>query len=431
VRRLLGLGALVALGLLVLAPSAFAASTAPTPVPTPPPRTGMSVPGALCAFSDPQLAELSGLAVDRQDSRWAISGSGSSVRVYGLGTGCSVRTVVAAAVDPYDLQDMAIAPDGQLLLADIGDPSRGRSTVAVITLGSPGRPTVHRLRYSDGPHDAKAILLGADGVPLIVTAELNGPAGVYRPEQPLTTVPGDRPSDVVPLRKVGEVVLPASDTQGGPAGGATIITGGATTADGKVAALRTYTDAWLFAAPDGDLASALARRPVRVPLPGEPKGEAIAFDAKGDLLAGSASSSGSTGELVQVPAAAALADGTSPRSESWAAAPGAGVSAPAERAAPSSPRRWLLFGGAGALFVVAVVVVIVGLTAARHESWGEGPPRRPGGQRGRPRPGPPYGPHPSPPYGPSSGLPFGQRPDPRPGSPPGMPLNRPTGPWRP
>jgi hypothetical protein len=423
VRRLFGLGALVALGLVVLTPSAFAANTAPTPVPTPPPRTGMSTPGALCTFSDPQLAELSGLAVDRQSNRWAISGSGSSVRVYGLGTGCSVRTVVAAALDPYDLQDLAIAPDGQLWLADIGDSARSRTTVAVITLGSPGRPTVHRLRYPDGPHDAKAMLLGADGVPLIVTAELNGPAGVYRLEQPLTTAPGNKPSDAVPLRKVGEVVLPASDTQGGPAGGGTIITGGATTADGKVAALRTYADAWLFAAPDGDLAAALARRPVRVPLPGEPNGEAIAFDAKGDLLAGSASSSGSIGELIQVPGAAALASGTSPRPESWAAAPGAGVSVPAQRAERSSLRRWLLFGGAGALLVVAVVVVIVGLMAARRrESWGEGPLRRPGGQRGGPRPGPPYGP--------SSGPPFGRRPGPPSGPPPGMPPNWPPSPWR-
>jgi 1-acyl-sn-glycerol-3-phosphate acyltransferase len=54
-----------------------------------------------------------------------------------------------------------------------------------------------------------------------------------------------------------------------------------------VVALRTYTDAYVYAAPDGDVLAALQRQPVRIPLPGEKQGEAIAFDPDGTLLSGS------------------------------------------------------------------------------------------------------------------------------------------------
>src|SRR5207237_1742002 len=78
-------------------------------------------------------------------------------------------------------------------------------------------------------------------------------------------------------------------TQGGPVGsfGSVLVTGGATSADGTVVALRTYTDAYLYAAPDGDVPAALQRTPMRIPLPGEKQGEAIAFDPDGTLLSGS------------------------------------------------------------------------------------------------------------------------------------------------
>ncbi|XGU20039.1 hypothetical protein ACETU7_01750 [Rhodococcus sp. 3Y1] len=65
------------------------------------------------------------------------------------------------------------------------------------------------------------------------------------------------------------------------------VTGGAVSKDGTVVALRTYTDAYLYAAPDGDVVKALNTNPIRVPLPDEPQGEAIAFDAAGDLISGS------------------------------------------------------------------------------------------------------------------------------------------------
>ena len=65
-----------------------------------------------------------------------------------------------------------------------------------------------------------------------------------------------------------------------------LVTGGAVSADGHVMALRTYTDAYVYSAPDGDVLAALKRTPVRVPLPGEKQGEAIAFQPDGTLVVG-------------------------------------------------------------------------------------------------------------------------------------------------
>jgi hypothetical protein len=57
----------------------------------------------------------------------------------------------------------------------------------------------------------------------------------------------------------------------------------------------------------GDVVAALRGRPVQVPLPGEPQGEALAFTADGTLLSGSETRGGVPGELRAVPGAATLA----------------------------------------------------------------------------------------------------------------------------
>ncbi|WFR71472.1 hypothetical protein P9209_21400 [Prescottella defluvii] len=78
--------------------------------------------------------------------------------------------------------------------------------------------------------------------------------------------------------------LGPAHTPGGPVpvGGSTLVTGGAVSADGTVAALRTYTDVYLYSAPDGNLVRALTTTtPVRVALPNQPQGEAIAFTPDG------------------------------------------------------------------------------------------------------------------------------------------------------
>ncbi|MGW5054411.1 hypothetical protein [Actinokineospora sp. NPDC004072] len=233
-----------------------------------------------CVLSDERLAEVSGAAADGE--HWyVVNDGGRTSTVYVLNRDCSVADVISGPTDPYDVEDLARAADGTLWLADTGDNKQARETVALISLTPAGKSTVHRLTYPDGPKDTEALLLSRDGVPHLVTKNPFGTAGIYRPVRALSS-PGP-----TPMEQVGSITLRSTDTPGGPvptAVGSVVVTGGAVSPDGTLVALRTYTDAYVYAAPDGDVLAALKREPVRVPLPDEPQGEAIAIEPDGTLV---------------------------------------------------------------------------------------------------------------------------------------------------
>jgi hypothetical protein len=206
-----------------------------------------------------------------------------------------------AAVDPYDPEDMAVAADGTVWLADTGDNTATRTTVALLALRPDGSTGVYRLTYPDGPHDAEALLLAPDGTPYVVTKELLGASGVYSPTSALVN------GGTVALAKVATVNLTFTGTAGGPRGrtGQLLITGGAVAPDGLHLALRTYTDAYVWPLAGNDVVGALAAAPVRIPLPESPQGEAISFSADNlTLLVGSESL---PSDLTRVPLTAELA----------------------------------------------------------------------------------------------------------------------------
>ncbi len=334
------------------------------------PAAPVPAPVERCTVDDPRLAELSGLAVV-DGAVWTMADGGRRVDLHRLDPAtCAVVETRTAAVNPYDAEDLAAGPDGSLWVGDTGDNERRRETVAVIVVPAEGPPRLHRLAYPDGPHDAEALLVDARGVPTVVTKEI-GTAGIYRPEVALT---GPGP---VPLVRVGDVALPPSDTPGGPIGGlgSRTVTGGAVSADGRVVALRTYTDAWLFAVPDGSgsdgepgaVAAALRGTPVRVPLPDEPQGEAVAFTADGTLLSGSESRGGVAGRIRAVPDAAALAASavTTGTRQTPARDPVADGPPAAPAAAAENPEWRPAAIGAAALVVVLGMLVVA---MARHSA---------------------------------------------------------------
>lgn len=256
-----------------------------------------------CRYTDKRLKELSGLASDGK--RWyAMADGGSRLQVLVLTPDCKVERAITNATDPFDVEDLARAADGTLWLADTGDNGKKRDNIALHALTPNGKATLYRLTYPDGPHDAEALLLDRKGTPYIVTKEPFAPAGIYRPSKALTA-PGP-----TALEKVGTIRITTTSTPGGPVGGigSVLVTGGAVNQDGTMAALRTYTDALLFPAPDGDLAEALKRDPVRVPLPNESQGEAIAFEPDGTLLSGSEEMD----PIRAVPGAVKFASGNAP-----------------------------------------------------------------------------------------------------------------------
>jgi hypothetical protein len=266
---------------------------------------------------------------------------------------CAVLETRTADIDPADTEDLAWGPDGELWVGDVGDNDRRRESVAVIVLPQGGAARLHRLSYPDGPHDAEALLVDGSGRPVIVTKDA-GSAGIYRTE--------GRPDGAgpTPLVRVGELRLPVSDTPGGPLGelGSRVVTGAAAGADGRVVALRSYTDGWLYRVPDGDVAAALGGVPVRVPLPGEPQGEAIAFEPDGTLVSGSETRGGLPGEIRAVAGAAGLvvepADAAA-----RPPTPDPGTGSPAPRPEGATP-EWLPAAiGAGVLAALLLSVVLV------------------------------------------------------------------------
>jgi hypothetical protein len=246
--------------------------SAPHPAAADPART-------LCTIRDQRIDESSGLAASA-DRLWTINDGGTRLQVFELDRSCRVLRAIEAGIDPYDVEDLARARDGTFWLADIGDNGLNRSTVALERLRPDGSATLFRLTYPDGPHDAETVLLTPSGQLFIATKEPLA-SNVYTPAGPLSAA---RPT---PLRKVASTGFLPTGTAGGPAGaaGQVVVTGGAVSPDGRTVVLRTYTDAYVWSAPDGDVAAAISsgeRR--RIPLPPTAQGEAVTFTPDGRSL---------------------------------------------------------------------------------------------------------------------------------------------------
>jgi hypothetical protein len=273
-------------------------------------------PVTRCSITDPRLPELSGLATAGQ-TLLAMNDGGDATTVYVLDAACAVGEVRSAVVDPYDPEDLALAPDGTIWLADTGDNRQDRATVAMIGMRPDGSTSLTRLTYPDGAHDAEALLLAPDGTPYLVTKEVLGASAVYRPDAPLVD------GATLTMSKVATVGFTLTGTPGGPVGraGQLLVTGGAVSGDGQRIALRTYTDAYVWPLEGSDVVAALRGAPVRVPLPASPQGEAISFAANGRDLVVSGEGLPAVVTLVPVDGPVAPAAATGPADSVPAATP--------------------------------------------------------------------------------------------------------------
>ena len=340
---------------LVVLAAALLPGFAPAPVsaeePTPATTPAATAAGTvLCRISDPRLAELSGLVVVGE-RMLAVSDGGDAVTVLILDRSCAVADERTAAVDPYDPEDLALSADGTVWVADTGDNDAKRSTVALHALRADGTDELFRLTYPDGPHDAEALLVAPDGTPYLVTKEVMGASKVYRPVAALVD------GATVGLEQVANVNITLTGTPGGPVGraGQLMVTGGAVSGDGRLLALRTYTDAYLWPLAGSDVSAALEAAPVRIPLPASPQGEAISFaaDNRGLVIA----SEGSPTDVVAVSTTEPLA----PVAQQLAAADGS-AAADVLGGKPSLFTSALI-----AAFAATLVVWLGGLLRRRRE----------------------------------------------------------------
>lgn len=274
----------------------------PSPTPSSPAEAEVEVPPAvpgenICTIVDWRMQELSGL-VALDDGGYIVINDGTQSwqgwPIFLLGPECQpVGEIYYTGDGTFDPEDLAYDRAGGVLwVADIGDNAAGgtgegqpRPTVALwrVELTGDRTPVIHRFAYPDGAHDAEALVLDGDGMPLIITKEV-GAAGIYRPVS--DPVPNNPHEQAVPLERVGEFSPP--DTGAEHAFGRLarlVITGGATAPDGSRVVLRTYTDAFEFDVTDGDVAAAITDGTPRItPLPDEPLGEAITYSPDGETF---------------------------------------------------------------------------------------------------------------------------------------------------
>ncbi|MET7423784.1 hypothetical protein [Dactylosporangium sp. NPDC005555] len=278
-------GAVTSLFLGLAAPAA----AAPTPAAT----TGQaSTEGAgqtVCTPDSSKINEISGL-VATATGFYAINDSapaGGKARIFTLDAACKVvGTPVNYDPTARDPEDLAMDKNETLWIADIGDNTEAaggsaaaRPTVAVWTLAKGAKaPVINRLAYPDGKkRDAEAMLLGGDGLPIIITKD---PVGeVWVPEGPLqpNTTKG------VKLKQVGTFAPQETKTPNPLAFlGWKAITGAASSPDGTRVVIRTYSDAYEFDVQGGDVIKAITTGKPRItPLPNEARGEAITYSTDG------------------------------------------------------------------------------------------------------------------------------------------------------
>ncbi len=249
-----------------------------------------AAPRALFALADPRLAEVSGLAVGQRNPGllYVQNDSGDAARFFALdaGTGAVRAECDVPGASNHDWEDLATGPSAagrpSVWLADIGDNDSQRSQVELYRVDEPGivgdtcsvgRPDVWRLRYPDGPHDAESLLV--DPIrhrEYLVTKQLLGRSEVFQ-------VPNTPSTAVQTLATIGTVDFRLTGTPGGPNPvGELTATGASMSADGRLLAIRTYTDAYLWPVVGGDVAAALSHAPSVLALPAQPQGEGIAID---------------------------------------------------------------------------------------------------------------------------------------------------------
>jgi hypothetical protein len=179
-----------------------------------------------------------------------------------------VRVRGAKAVDWEDIA-LAPCPTGRedcLYIADTGDNDERRKSVVVYAVPEPNPPAAGpdtagvaptatlRLRYPDGPRDVEAIYVSPRDTALyLVSKGRRGSVRLYRVPRNLWGA-----DTVVTAALVQDLPITPVPTRG------RLVTGAAIRPDGRLVAIRTYTDIYFFVPGQGGRLVAGKRRPCGV-----------------------------------------------------------------------------------------------------------------------------------------------------------------------
>lgn len=224
-------------------------------------------------FQSPRLVESSGVAVSRAypDVLWTHNDSGDGPYLYATDLrGTDRGALLVPGAEAFDWEDIALGPcpipfareprntvtaTSCVYLADTGDNMEFRPFVTVYavpepvpptgpgdTLGITRAPAVMRLRYPDGPHDVEAVYVSPRDTALYLVSKgatrgsairlYRIDARAWRSRDTANTV-------------TAATLVQTLDIRPNPEAGR-VITAGAVRSDGRVVALRTYSEIYLF-----------------------------------------------------------------------------------------------------------------------------------------------------------------------------------------
>jgi hypothetical protein len=227
-------------------------------------------------FQSPRLVESSGVAVSRAYSGvlWTHNDSGDGPYLYATDLrGTNRGALLVPGADAIDWEDMSLGPCTVafplhppprpprvnaatcIYLADTGDNLEFRPFVTIYaipepppperasdTLGTTRAPAVLRLRYPDGSHDVEAVYVSPrdTAVYLVSKGATRGSViRVYRVDRSAWRTT-DTTSDIVVATLVQTLDIHPNSRAG------RVVTAGAIRPDGRLVALRTYSEIYLF-----------------------------------------------------------------------------------------------------------------------------------------------------------------------------------------
>jgi hypothetical protein len=268
------------------------------------------------ALANPDIDELSGLAVSRADATllWGHNDTGGGRRLYRIGLdGADLGGVRIDGVQSSDWEDLAAFEDAggpALLIADTGDNFAIRSWPVLYAVRDPGRrgqpALLWRLdfRYPDGARDVEAVAVDPRDRVVLLVSKRDARPRLYRLELP-DSAPTSRLAAAQTAEFLGEVAgLPPGPTLIERLRGPFASLRDAPAAfdisrDGTTAVLVSGRHAYLYRRESGmEWAKVFGRAPAVVALPDLSQVEAAALSADGrELFVGS---EGRPGRLARI-----------------------------------------------------------------------------------------------------------------------------------
>jgi hypothetical protein len=220
-------------------------------------------------FQSPRLVESSGVAVSRTypDVLWTHNDSGDGPYLYATDLrGTDRGALMVAGAEAIDWEDMSLGPcpfvfRGQprascIYLADTGDNLEFRPFVTVYaipeprpperasdTLGVTSAPAVLNLRYPDGSHDVEAVYVSPRDTAVYFVSKgvrRGSEIRLYRVDRQAWRPPSDTKTNIVAATLVQTLDIRPDPGEG------RVVTAASARPDGRMVAVRTYSEIYLF-----------------------------------------------------------------------------------------------------------------------------------------------------------------------------------------